>query len=123
MVRALVAFVVVIGGCTTDAPEGESQPVERVAQKPAVVQQPAQIAQPADRVAACRKVCWDDIPVDACKAQRDRCFKRATKRDDKLPDTAAPDKLAADKLHCREMALECRKIRHDCLAACEPPAK
>jgi hypothetical protein len=132
MVRALVAFVIVIGGCTTDASE-EAQPREAPAAKPPerVAQQPAQIAQPPDRSAAieaCRNACWADIPVDGCKAQRDACFKRATTRDHKLaaekatPDNLAADKLAADKLHCREMGKQCRQIRHDCLAACEAPA-
>jgi len=127
MVRALVAFVIVVGACTTDSAE-EAQPQQPVpvAQPERVAQQPAHVAQPPDRAAAidaCRKACWDDIPVDGCKAQRDACFKRTAKRDDKLaPDKATPDKLAADKLHCREMGRECRAIRHDCLQACEAPA-
>jgi hypothetical protein len=133
MVRALVAFVIVVGACTTEASEeGQPQEPAPVAKQPErVAQQPAQIAQPPDRAAAidaCRKACWADIPVDGCKAQRDACFKRATKRDDKLaaekatPDKLAADKLAVDKLHCREMGQQCRQIRHDCLAACDAPA-
>jgi hypothetical protein len=128
MVRALVAFVIVVGACTTDASE-EAQPPEpapAAKQPERVAQQPAQVVQQPDHataIDACRKACWADIPVDGCKAQRDACFKRVTKRDGKLaPDKATPDKLAADKLHCREMGQQCRQIRHDCLAACEAPA-
>ena len=135
MVRALVAFVLVVGACTTDAsdeaqpqePAPPAKPTERIAQ------QPAQIAQPPDRAAAidaCRKACWADIPVDGCKAQRDACFKRAAKRDKSIAEKSvgddaavkAADKLATDKLHCREMSRTCREIRHDCLAACDAPA-
>jgi hypothetical protein len=132
MVRALVAFVIVVGGCTTDAPEDSppQQPAP-VAQPERVAQQPARGVQPDRNTAieACRKACWDDIPVDGCKAQRDACFKRAAKRDKvaaksggELAADMATDKLAVDKLHCREMSRTCREIRHDCLAACEAPA-
>lgn len=141
MVRALAALVVVVVGCTTDAPEPSSQEPEPIAQQPAPIAQ--RVAQTPDRSAqidACRKACWDDIPVNGCKAQRDRCFKRVTKRDkamaaksidesttdESTTDEAAADKLAAkiatDKSHCREMGRTCRQIRHDCLEACAAPA-
>jgi hypothetical protein len=135
MVRALVAFVIVVGGCTTEALEDSPPQGEGVAQQPAqIVQQPA--VQTPDRVAqisACQKLCWEDIPVNGCKAQRDRCFKRAVKRDKAMAQKATTDdvsadlsagevpadKLVLDKMHCREMGRECRQIRHDCLTACE----
>jgi hypothetical protein len=55
-------------------------------------------------VFSCRKACWDDVPFNACKTQRNACFHDAT------------DKAGKD--HCREMSRTCRKIRRSCLEAC-----
>ena len=54
----------------------------------------------------CRKACWDDVPFNACRTQRDSCYKDAADH--------------TGKVQCREMSRECRKIRRTCLEACNP---
>ncbi len=108
MLRAiqLLGIACLVIGCT----EISSSPTETDAQNPTSL--PAfkstdkgSIAHTELTADSCKSACWRDVPFNACRRQRNHCLKHK--------------KTAAGKLHCREMSRTCRKVRNDCLEACE----
>jgi hypothetical protein len=110
---SLLGLTCLFLGCTTGTPVDSSDPTQATVDAGAAALPPFNTADPLApashfqslaSVSACKTACWADVPFNACLRQRNRCFRR--------------NELPTHKEHCREMSRTCRKVRADCLHAC-----